>query len=66
MIVGVRGDHLWKFLDDLRRVRAANENVRKEDEARRDRAIHPYVPVPIPATPPGPVGPPSGPTGPVT
>ncbi|HEV2317944.1 MAG TPA: DUF169 domain-containing protein [Thermoplasmata archaeon] len=46
MIVGIRGDHLDTFLNDLRRVRAANESVRQEDEWRRDLAAHPYRPAP--------------------
>ncbi len=44
MIVGIRGDHLGKFVSDLRRIRAANDWVGAEDRRRKAAAAHPFRP----------------------
>jgi uncharacterized protein (DUF169 family) len=42
MIVGIRGDHLEKFVAELRRIRTANDWVESEDRRRKAAAAHPY------------------------
>jgi uncharacterized protein (DUF169 family) len=42
LVVGVRGDHLEAFAQDVRKIRAANRAVGDEDTRRRDAAPHPF------------------------
>lgn len=42
MVVGVRGDHVEKFVEELKRIRQANAAVAREDTQRRAKAQHPY------------------------
>ncbi|MCI4334068.1 MAG: DUF169 domain-containing protein [Thermoplasmata archaeon] len=42
MVVGIRGDHVEKFLAELRRIRQANAAVATEDSRRKKSASHPY------------------------
>jgi uncharacterized protein (DUF169 family) len=44
MLIGIRGDHLEKFLQELKRIRAANEVVATEDRKRKAGASHAYNP----------------------
>lgn len=44
MIVGIRGDHLGKFVGELRRIRAANDWVAAEDTRRKAAAPNAYRP----------------------
>jgi uncharacterized protein (DUF169 family) len=42
MVVGVRGDHLEQFAADVRKIKAANDWVDKEDTRRRAESSHPF------------------------
>jgi uncharacterized protein (DUF169 family) len=42
MVVGIRGDHLEKFVEELRRIRIANDHVGTEDRRRKAESAHPY------------------------
>ncbi|MCI4363329.1 MAG: DUF169 domain-containing protein [Thermoplasmata archaeon] len=42
MVVGIRGDHVEKFVAELRRIRHANTAVAAEDTRRKEAAKHPY------------------------
>jgi len=44
MVIGIRGDHLTRFAEKLRRIVRANEIVRAEDTARKQAAPHPHRP----------------------
>ncbi|MCI4349052.1 MAG: DUF169 domain-containing protein [Thermoplasmata archaeon] len=46
MVVGIRGDHLEKFANDVRRIRQANATVARDDTARREASLHPFRVVP--------------------
>jgi uncharacterized protein (DUF169 family) len=43
MLVGIRGDHLEKFVAELKRIRSANAPVAAEDDRRKKAAVHPYA-----------------------
>jgi uncharacterized protein (DUF169 family) len=43
MLVGIRGDHLEKFVAELKRIRSANVPVAAEDDRRKKAAAHPYA-----------------------
>ncbi|HEV2449828.1 MAG TPA: DUF169 domain-containing protein [Thermoplasmata archaeon] len=42
MLIGIRGDHLEKFVGELKRIRSANAPVAIEDARRKKAAAHPF------------------------
>ncbi len=43
MVIGIRGDHLEKFAQEVRAIRHANQIVGEEDTRRRNSAAHPFT-----------------------